>query len=97
MPGIQQPPRRDRPPSRTGTATAGTGIVLLMIACCALPALIAAGALTGIGGALGNPWMIAIAVFFLATIVTALVRRFRSGGGDCGPPEEPTCTKDREV
>lgn len=97
MPAIQRPPRRDRPSSGTGTATAGIGIVLLMIACCALPALIAAGALAGFGGALGNPWVIAIAVFFLATIVTALVRRFRSGRAGCCPPDDTTRTKDREV
>ncbi|WP_435057742.1 mercury transporter [Streptomyces sp. bgisy060] len=97
MPATQRPPRRDRASSGTGTATAGIGLVLLMIACCALPALIAAGALAGIGAALGNPWVIAIAAFFLATIVTALVRRFRSGRGDCCPPEDTTRTKDREV
>ncbi|WP_151482139.1 hypothetical protein [Streptomyces albicerus] len=97
MPATQRPPRRDRASSSTGTATAGIGIALLMIACCALPALIAAGALAGIGGALGNPWVIAIAVFFLATIVTAIVLRLRSGGGDCCPPQDTTRTKDREV
>ena len=101
MPAARRPPRRDHASSGTGTATgtakAGIGIVLLMIACCTLPALIAVGALAGIGGAMGNPWVIAIAVFFLATMVTALVRRFRSGRDACCPPDDTTGTKDREV
>ncbi|WP_175411421.1 hypothetical protein [Streptomyces sp. TRM64462] len=97
MPAAQRPPRRDQGSSGTGTATGGIGVVLLVIACCALPGLIAVGALAGIGGALGNPWVIAIAAFFLATMATALVRYLRSGRGDCCPPENRTRTKDREV
>lgn len=96
MPTTDRPSRRDQKSSGTGKAVAGIGAALLMIACCAAPALIAAGALAGIGGFLGNPWVIAIAVFFLATAVTALVRRRRSGRDACCPPTEPKNSTGRD-
>nr|WP_179367770.1 hypothetical protein [Streptomyces albidoflavus] len=70
-------------------AAAGIGAALLMIACCAGPALIAAGALGTIGGFLGNPWVIAAAVLILAAAVTAAVRRRRGRRDACCPPTKP--------
>ncbi|MEU0118654.1 hypothetical protein ABZ137_34490 [Streptomyces bobili] len=67
-------------------AAAGIGAALLMIACCAGPALMAAGAVAGIGGFLGNPWVIAAAVLVLAAAVTAAVRHRRGRRDACCPP-----------
>ncbi|GHE39233.1 phage holin family protein [Streptomyces lavendulocolor] len=86
MPATHRPPGRTKEHSGAGTAVAGFGIALLMIACCALPVLIAAGALAGIGGALGNPWLIAAAVVLVAAAITVIVRRRRSGRDACCPP-----------
>ncbi|WP_149829079.1 hypothetical protein [Streptomyces tailanensis] len=86
MPATHRPPGRNKDSSGAGTAAAGIGIALLMIACCALPVLIAGGALAGIGGALGNPWLIAAAVVLVAAAITAIVRRRRSGRDACCPP-----------
>ncbi|MGH3312722.1 MAG: hypothetical protein ACRDP3_19435 [Streptomyces sp.] len=89
MPATHRPPGRNKESSGAGTAAAGTGVALLMIACCALPALIAGGALAGIGGVLGNPWLIAAAVVLVAAASTAIVRRRRSGRDACCPPTGP--------
>ncbi|EGX54841.1 hypothetical protein SZN_35877 [Streptomyces zinciresistens K42] len=59
-----------------------------MIACCALPVLIAGGAIAGLGGILGNPWLIATAVVLVAAGITTIVRRRRSGRDACCPPTE---------
>jgi Predicted transcriptional regulators len=84
MPTSDQPPRRE--PDRPGMGSApGIGIVLLMIACCALPVLVLSGALAGIGAWLGNPWVIAAAVVLAVAAVTVLVRR-RARRDDCCPP-----------
>ncbi|MEU3143057.1 MULTISPECIES: hypothetical protein [unclassified Streptomyces] len=64
---------------------AGIGAALLMIACCAGPALIAAGALAGVGGVLGDPWVLATAVLVPVAAVTAVVRR-RARRDACCPP-----------
>ncbi|MCP3757049.1 hypothetical protein [Streptomyces sp. TBY4] len=88
MPATHRPPGRNNEPSGAGTAAAGLGIALLMIACCALPVLIAGGVLAGIGGALGNPWLIAAVVVLVAAGITAIVRRRRSGRDACCPPTE---------
>ncbi|GAA3137029.1 hypothetical protein GCM10010530_66550 [Kribbella aluminosa] len=61
---------------------------MLMIVCCAGPVLIAAGALAGVGGLLGNPWVIAAAGFLVVAAVTAVVRRRRAGRDECCPPTE---------
>ncbi|OEV03124.1 hypothetical protein [Streptomyces oceani] len=90
MPTTDRPPRRDPESSGTGMAAAGIGAAVLMIVCCAGPALIAAGALAGIGAFLGNPWVIAAAVVLLVATVTAVVRRRRSGRDACCPPAEAT-------
>ncbi|GAA3710704.1 hypothetical protein ABZ628_21715 [Streptomyces diastaticus] len=90
MPTSDRPPRRE--PDRPGMdAAPGIGIVLLMIACCALPVLILSGALAGIGAWLGNPWVIAAAVVLAVAAVTVLVRR-RAHRDDCCPPGDASGT-----
>jgi mercuric ion transport protein len=71
---------------------AGIGAALLVIVCCAGPALIAAGVLGAIGGVLGNPWMIAAAIVVLVAAVTTVVRRRRPGRKACCPPAGPLNT-----
>lgn len=61
-------------------------LILVPILCCALPALIAAGAIGALGGFLANPWVIAVAVLLAGgVVVRALRRRAKSGGcpDDC--------------
>lgn len=78
-------------------ALAGVGAAVLMIVCCAGPALVAAGALAGVGGFLGNPWLIAAAVVLVAAGITAIVRRRRSGRDACCPPTgSPQTPADRD-
>lgn len=91
MPATHRPPGRNQSePSGAGMAAAGIGAALLMIACCAGPALLAAGALGAIGGFLGNPWVIAAAVLVLAAAVTTVVRRRRGQRDACCPPTGST-------
>ncbi|MEU2607701.1 alkylmercury lyase family protein [Streptomyces albus] len=90
MPATRRPPRRDSEPSGAGMAAAGIGAAVLVIVCCAGPALIAAGALGALGGFLGNPWVIAAAVLLLAATVTAVVHRHRAGRDVCCPPTGQT-------
>jgi hypothetical protein len=80
-------PRRDPGSLRTGPALAGFGLAVLAIACCTGPALLAAGVLGAIGGALANPFVIAAAVLLVAGTVVYLLRR-RSGRADCCPPAD---------
>lgn len=70
------PPRRG-PDGRsdTGHPLTGVGLALLVIACCAGPVLIAAGALGALGAWLASPWVIAAAVVLMIAAVTAAVRR----------------------
>lgn len=72
------------------------GVALIAVLCCAGPALLAGGALSGIGGVLRNPWLITIgAALVLGALsygTARLVRARRSAGAaDCCPP--PTRTK----
>lgn len=83
---------RDRSGMGTGLVTVGAGLVI--VACCAGPALIASGALAAVGGALRNPWLLtAAAVVLLAAVAYTLRHRAqrhrhgaRNGAGDCCPP-----------
>ncbi len=96
MPTTDRPPGRDQESFGTGMVTAGIGAGLLMIVCCAGPVLIAAGALAGLGGFLGNPWVIAAAIVVLAAVASAVTRRHRLGRAACRPPAGPL-HKDRRV
>ena len=73
----------DQPRRRWIGMPLAVGAVVL---CCALPLLIAAGAVTAIGSALGNPAVIAGGAILLATAVGyAMYRRTRAAG--CCVPE----------
>lgn len=77
---------------------AGIGAALLMVICCAAPALVAAGALGALGAWLSNPWVIGAAIALAAAIVlSVLTGRSRRGQEDgqedrdaCCPPAPPT-------
>lgn len=89
MPVNHRPPRRDKETSGSSMA-AGIGAVLLMIACCAVPLLVVGGALAGIGGLLGNPWLIAAAVVLVAAAIAVVVHCRRSGRDVCCLPTGST-------
>ncbi|WCE38951.1 hypothetical protein PGC08_13155 [Brevibacterium sp. BDJS002] len=81
----------------------GAGAVLLMALCCALPLLIAGGVLAGLGGFLGNPWVLGTGIALVTLVVLAVARRrTRSDRSihDCCPPmdpDHPTDTKDEQT
>ncbi|KKC05008.1 hypothetical protein [Mycobacterium nebraskense] len=79
--------RRQRP-ARSPTLL-GAAAVLLMALCCAGPVLIAAGALAGVGGLLGNPWVIGAGVALLVTAVAAFARRGKHGDSCCSAASDP--------
>jgi O-antigen/teichoic acid export membrane protein len=64
-----------------------TGFVVLNILCCGLPLLIAAGAFTGAGAALGSAALVAVGATAAAVAVLFAVWRARGGrgavDGDC--------------
>lgn len=70
------PPARDR--SQAGPIVAGLGAAVLAVACCAGPALLAAGALSGIGA---SPWVIGTVFVALVIAVAAAVHHRRHSGG----------------
>ena len=81
--------RRDHRPG--GGLLLGAGAVLLLALCCALPMLIAGGVLAGVGGILGNPWVIGTGIALVALVVLVVaLRRTRSDhtDHDCCPPTE---------
>lgn len=84
--------RSDMKPGRAGLGRASriAGAGLLMVLCCAGPALVAGGALGILGGALGSPWAIgAGGLVIVAALGYALTRRHRTltrGADCCAPP-----------
>ncbi|AWD24565.1 hypothetical protein HI846_06185 [Micrococcus luteus] len=85
---------KDHDSHRAGVLVgAGTGLLLLaccalpLLICCGLPLLAAGGALAGIGGFLGNPWLIgagiAVGVAVTAAIVLRRLRRHRRRSTGC--------------
>lgn len=80
-----------RGPSHRGILAA-LGVGAAAVLCCAGPALLAGGALSGLGGALRNPWLIAAgALLIVAAIGYPIARRTRRrdepGPDVCCPPE----------
>ncbi|GDY33532.1 hypothetical protein [Gandjariella thermophila] len=78
-----------------GGGLAMVSLGLLMVLCCAGPALIAGGALGVLGGAVRNPWLIgAGALLVLGAVGYPLYRRARRRSGqaaeDCCPPPPTT-------
>lgn len=82
--------RRDPDHSGPSMAVAGVGAALLMIVCCAAPALIAAGALAGLGAWISSPWVISAAALLAVVAVTLVVRRRKHRAACCPPPSSPT-------
>ncbi len=73
--------------SGLGGLAAVVGAGPLMVVCCAGPLLVAGGALSAVGGALANPWLITVgAVMLLAGAGYALRCRARRRRG-AGPEE----------
>lgn len=83
-----------RGPSRAGVL-ATLGAVAVAVLCCAGPALLAGGALAGLGGLLRNPWLIGGgALVILAGAAARLIGRHRTAAGPrssecCTPPTRP--------
>jgi hypothetical protein len=70
---------------QTGKLVAG--FVVLHVLCCGLPLLIAAGAFTGFGAALGNGTWVAVGIVALAVAVLGWTRRARrSNDVECCAP-----------
>ncbi|SKM30198.1 Mercuric transporter MerT [Mycobacteroides abscessus subsp. massiliense] len=79
--------------SGTAGALALLGVGAVLVLCCAAPALIAAGALGVLGGALRSGWLIGASVLVvLAALSYALHRHARRAGAPdcCPPPPDPT-------
>ena len=74
------------------------GSAFLVVACCALgPLLAAGGAITGIGALLHNPWAIAggVGLLILAALASTIAvirnrRRHHTNDPDCCPPTQNT-------
>jgi mercuric ion transport protein len=77
MTGPQQPaPDQRQPPTHRPAGWSGVGAVLLAVVCCALPAMIAAGALSALGAWLANPWLLGTTgLLLLAGLAVAWRRR----------------------
>ncbi|MCP3818842.1 mercury transporter [Streptomyces sp. A3M-1-3] len=94
-----------RPPAQPGDRRGGllgtvgmVGVVLLPIICCAGPVLLAGGALAGLGGVLGSPWLLVPAAVLPAGALAWWLRRRSSAGGDsCCPPATRTDQHDRDL
>lgn len=84
--------------SRSPSSGAGLGIVaaVAMVTCCALPALVSAGALAVIGGALRSPLVIAAAVLVLAGAVAYALRRHHHGAACSVPEAESSAASERD-
>ncbi len=65
-------------PTGSAGVLAATGAVVLLIGCCALPALIAGGVLATVGGLLHNPCAIAIAIAIAIAVVVLAAARLRT-------------------
>lgn len=87
----------DKDRSNRGGGLAMAGLGLLMLACCAGPALITGGALGVLGDAVHSPWLLAAGGLAVAAAVGyILYRRARQRCGqatsDCCPPETANTT-----
>lgn len=66
-------------PSPVRDVLAALGLGALLVVCCALPVLLAAGTLGALGGLLGSPWLLAgAAVLAMAAAVVTMARHRRA-------------------
>ncbi len=74
---------------------AAVGVGAALVVCCALPLLLAAGALGALGGVLWNPWLLAgaaaVVVATLAVTVTRVRRRGARTPNGSSPQDEDCC------
>lgn len=83
--------------SNAPEAAFGIGAAVLMVACCAGPALLAGGLLSAVGRVAGNPLVIGAGVLIaVAGVVAVLTRRARGGQYCCPPKSVPTERTSRE-
>ncbi|EST34279.1 hypothetical protein [Streptomyces roseochromogenus] len=82
------PTRRNPGSSGNRTDIAGLGIAILTALCCAGPALIASGALTGLGAWLSSPWWTTAAAALASATVAGAVHRRRKSHHACRGPAE---------
>lgn len=73
----------------SGGLLVAAGAGLLMVVCYALPLLVAGGALAGVGGVLGSPWVIGAGIVIVTTTLVAGRRRRRKVVRGCCPPAPP--------
>lgn len=64
-------------PSHDRDLVAALGVGVLLVICCTLPVLLAAGALGALGGVLGSPWLLAAAGLLIVAAVVIVVARHR--------------------
>ena len=81
-------PHSQKDPS-SGLGGLAVGAVLLAVACCAGPVLIAAGVLGVAGGILRSPAVLAIAALALVGAVLYVLHRRRSGRAGAAVPAHP--------
>ncbi|GEM_PF-1514642 len=83
-----------------GMTLAALGAGLLIVVCCAGPALIVGGALGALGGVLRNPWLIASGVVGLLAAVGYTARRHvdhsHRGTDNCCPPVSSSTDQDAQ-
>lgn len=74
-------------PPKPGHSGAGFGILaaIAMVSCCALPVLVAAGALASLGGLIRNPFVVLAGLALAGAAVVYAVGRRREGSA-CPPP-----------
>lgn len=65
-------------PTDTRGMLATIGLGAAMLVCCALPLLLAAGALGALAGVLRSPWLLAAAAAVVAIALAVAVRHARS-------------------
>lgn len=90
----ESPPNQQRQSVTSSDRAVGLGAfaaLVLMVLCCAGPALVAAGALGAFGAWLGNSWVIGGAILTVLLLVSAVWQRRQRGrrnmAGPCCPPE----------
>lgn len=61
---------------KVGTSLAAIGAGILILICCAGPALYISGSLGFLGGVIHNPWLIASGVLVLIAAIAVTIRKY---------------------